>query len=404
MKFNNDVLLFAKLLSSCIFGNGKIDENENINWDFVFSSAVKNDVLPLLLPAFRQNGGVKAENLTAVEKRTSIDAYKETKKEACAAKLLNVLKSEGITAIVLKGLAYKALYPYPELRKMSDLDLLVLDGDLRKVYEIAKTVGCVTDDKEIHHFTLDSTLNVETATNLYPDKENSLFDEYLINDEITETVACKFSFYNDEFYTLSPTHNVLYCAYHMFKHFIFGGVGARQMCDFALLISKFRGEVDWAYILAQSKRAKMTKFVYSLVRIADNYFGADVSRFYEQYSESVDDETVCEVWCDMLNGGVFGVSAHEREIARSIVFRKIKERNGSKSYTGLRAVFPPLSYMRKEFSYVDFAPILLPIAWAHRLAKFLFKRLFKRGEFNIISKAQRSAQERLKIMDKLGIY
>lgn len=403
METNNDVRVFAKLLSACVFGNGKIDESENINWNFVFSCALKSDVLPLLLPAFRQNGGVKAENLAAVEKRASVDAYKETKKEACAAKFLNALKANGIIAVVLKGLAYKALYPYPEFRKMSDIDLLVLDGDLKKVYEIAKTVGNVTNDKEFHHFTVDLTLNVETASNLYPDKENSLFGEYLINDEITEDVICKFSFYNDEFYTLSPTHNVLYCTYHMFKHFIFGGVGVRQMCDFALLISKFSDEIDWQYVIAQSERAKMTKFVYSLVRIADVYFDFDASDFYENCSERVDDETIDEILCDMLEGGLFGVSAHERDIARSIVFRKIKERNNGRSCSKLRTFFPPLSYMKKEFSYVDSAPFLLPIAWVHRIVNFLFKRLFKRGEVNIISKAQRSADKRLKIMDKLGI-
>jgi len=404
VEFNNDVIVFTKLLSACIFGNGKIDENENINWDFVFSCAVRNDVLPLLLPAFRLNGGVKTENLAVVEKRAGIDAYKETKKEACAAKFLNALAAEGIKAVVLKGLAYKAFYPYPELRKMSDLDLLIPDGDLQKVYEIAKNAGGVTNDREVHHFTIDSVLNVETSANLYPDRENSLSEEYLINEEVTPDTAHKFAFYDDEFYTLSPTHNILYCAYHMFKHFVYGGVGARQMCDFALLISKLRNEIDFEYVFAQCKHAKMTKFFCTLLRISDRFFGVDLSEIYADLSEKVDDKTVDEVWCDMLDGGVFGVSAHEREIARSIVFRKIKEKNGNSSYSGLRAVFPPLSYMRREFSYVDSVPVLLPVGWIHRLVKFLFKRLFKRGEFKIISKAQKSAEKRLEIMDKLDIY
>ena len=403
MELNKDAVVFAKLLSACVLGNGRVNETVNINWGFIYSCAVKNDVLPLLLPAFRSVGGVIPENLVAVEKRSSVDAYKETKKAVCAAKFLNALKANGITAVVLKGIAYKAMYPYPELRKMSDLDLLVLDADLEKVYEVAKSVGSVTNDKEIHHFTIDSTLNVETAQRLYPDKENSLFDEHLINDDISDEVLCCFSFYDDEFYTLSPTHNALYCAYHMFKHFVFGGIGARQMCDFVLLLSKHSGEIDWEYVLNRAEKSKMTKFIYTLVRIAELYFGVDVPRFYEQYSGSVDDDTVLEVWCDMLEGGVFGVSTHEREIARSIVFRKIKGMNTGESYSGLRAVFPPVSYMRKEFSYVDFLPLLLPIGWVHRIFKFIFKRLFRRKEFSAISKARRSAEERLKIMDKLGI-
>lgn len=403
MELNKDVVMFSKLLSACVLGDGKLSQTEDVNWDFVFSCAVKNDVLPLLLPAFRSAGGVRKENIAAVEKRSRIDAYNETKKAVCASKLLNALKNNGVTAVVLKGIAYKAMYPYPELRKMSDLDLLVLDGASEKVYEVAKSVGSVTNDKEIHHFTLDLTLNVEVAQSLYPDKENSLFDEYLINCDISNDVLCNFTFYSDEFQTLSPTHNVLYCAYHMFKHFIFGGIGARQMCDFALIISRFSDEIDWGYVLNRAEKAKMTKFVYSLVRIAELYFSVDAAAFYEKSTDSIDDNTVSEVWCDMLEGGVFGVSTHEREIARSIVFRKIKGINTGESYRGLRAVFPPLSYMRKEFSYVDFLPLLLPVGWIHRLFKFIFKRLFKYKEFSAVSKARRSAEERLKIMDKLGI-
>ena len=399
---NKDIVLFAKLLSACAFGNGRIDDSNEINWDFVFAAARKSDVLSLLLPAFRMNGGVRPENLALVEKRAAADAYSETKKSSCATRLLNVLKDNGIRAVVLKGLAYKSLYPYPELRRMSDLDLFIPDGDLKRVYEVAQTIGNVESD-EIHHFTIDKILNVETTASVYPDDDNSLFNEHLLNSEITDDSVCSFSFYNDELYTLTPTHNLLYCAYHMFKHFIFGGIGARQMCDFALLASKFSDEIDWSYILSQSERAKMTKFIFALMRIAEVYFGVDASKLYECSAQIVDDETAYEIWADMLEGGVFGVSAHEREIARSIVFRRIKERSSGEAQTGLRAAFPPLSYMRNELSYVDSMTFLLPIGWTHRICRFVFCRLFRRGEFKIVSKARKSADKRQKIMDKLDI-
>lgn len=398
MEFNKDVLQFSKLLSASVFGDGSVDECENIDWDFVFACAVKNDVLSLMLPAFRTNGGLKAENLSAVEKRAKLDAYAETRKAACASKFLNALKAEGITGLVIKGLAYKSLYPYPELRKMSDLDLFVPDADLERVYEIAGKIGNVTGSGENHHFTIDSTLNVETALTLYPDKENALFEEYEINEDVSSDDIFEFEFYSDRLYTLAPTQNILYCAYHMFKHFVFGGIGARQMCDFALLASEFASEIDWDYVLNQAVKVRMTKFIYALVRIADLYFNVDVSDFYAACRETVDDDTVNGVWCDMLEGGTFGVSTHEREIARSIVFRKIKGAD-----TGIRVVFPPLSYMRKELAYVDSCPVLLPVGWAHRAFRFLFGRLFKRKKLSVIADARRSAEKRLKIMDKLGI-
>lgn len=400
MELNKDAILFAKLLSACVFDNGKIAEQ--VDWDFIFAHAVKNDVLSILLPAFRDNKSVKEENIALVEKRSTADAYRETKKFACASRFLNALRQNGITAVVLKGLAYKRLYPYPELRKMSDLDLLVLDGDLNRVYEIAQSVGGVTGD-EVHHFTIDSTLNVETTVLLYPDNEKSLFDEYLINDEITADCICEFDYYNDRFYTLTPTHNLLYCAYHMFKHFVFGGIGARQMCDFALLISKFSDEIDWKYIFEQSERAHMTRFVVALIRIAESYFGVDASGTYQACGVSVGDDVVGELWCDMIEGGVFGVSTHEREVARSIVFRRLKGGNNGGEYTGVRSAFPPLSYMRNEFSYVNSLPVLLPIGWIHRLGRFIFKRIFKRGELRIVSKVRKTVDKRLKIMDKLDI-
>ncbi|MBR5272690.1 MAG: nucleotidyltransferase family protein [Clostridia bacterium] len=403
MKFDNNVSTFTRLLAACVTGNGKIENNAEIDWDFIHSCALKNDVLSLLLPAFRMNGGVKAENIANIEKRAAIDAYKETKKAVCATKLLKALRLNGITAVVLKGLAYKAFYPYPELRKMSDLDLLIIGADLQDVYSVACSVGNVESAAENHHFTLDSTLNVETTVNLYPDKENALFEEYALNDEINSDSVCEFSFYTDEFLTLSPSQNVLYCAYHMFKHFIFGGVGARQMCDFVLLISKLSDKIDWRYIYEKSQTARMQSYLYSLVRIADMLFGVNVTNAYEIFDKKVDDETVLEVWCDMLDGGVFGMSTSERELARSIVFRKIKGMNRGEEVRGIRAVFPPLSHMRKEFSYVESCPLLLPVGWVHRGAKFTFGRVFKRKRFKVILNAKKSADARLEIIRKLDI-
>ncbi len=403
MEINNDVLAFSKLLSSSVMSSDKIRELGEVNWNFIYTCAVKNDVLTLLLPAFRLAKGDALCNPVAIEKQAKIDAYKETKKVVCAAKLLNELRRNGIKAVVLKGIAYKSLYPYPELRKMSDMDLLILDSDLEKVYEIACGIGEVTDNGEVHHFTIDRTLNVETTNTLYPDRENALFEEYDLNEDITENNICEFDFYSDRFYTLTPTQNALYCTYHMFKHFIFGGIGARQMCDFALLVSKFSEEIDWSLLFEKSKKAKMKRFLFSLLRISDVYFGVDVSSAYKASDEKVDDGTVNEIWCDMLDGGVFGVSTQERELSRSIVFRKVRDRNNGVKHSALRAVFPSLSYMKKEFEYVKRCPLLLPVGWVHRVCKFLFLRVFKAKKFDVISKARRNAEERLKIMDKLDI-
>ncbi len=403
MNLNNDISSFTRLLAACVMSGGKVNDTEGVDWNRVYTYAVKNDVLSLLLPAFRADGGVRAENVAVVEKRAAIDAYRETKKSVCATKLLKALQEKGVTAVVLKGLSYKVLYPYPDLRKMSDLDLLVIEGNVDDVYSVACSVGNVECTGEKDHFIIDATLNVEVATKLYPEKENSLFDEHLLNDEINFESVCKFAFYNDEFITLSPTHNVLYCAYHMFKHFVFGGIGARQMCDFALLVSKFSRDVDWEYVYEKSRNAHMQKFLYSLVRISDLLFGADVAGAYEFLCEKADDETVADVWTDMIDGGVFGVSTAERELARSIVFRSIKGMNKGDETRGIRALFPRLSYMRKEFSYVNSCPVLLPVGWVHRMGRFVFDRLFKRKKFKAISGARKSAGARLKIMKKLDI-
>lgn len=403
MNLNNNVSSFTRLLAACVMSGGKVNDTNEVDWNCVYSYAVKNDVLSLLLPAFRADGGVRAENIAVVEKRAAIDAYRETKKSVCATKLLKALQEKGVTAVVLKGLSYKTLYPYPDLRKMSDLDLLVIDGDADDVYSVACSVGNVECTGEKDHFIIDSTLNVEVASKLYPDKEKALFDEYILNDEITADNVCKFTFYNDDFFTLSPTHNILYCAYHMFKHFVFGGVGARQMCDFALLVSRFSHDIDWGYVYEKSRSAHMQKFLYSLVRISDSLFGADVADAYEFFSEKTDDETVADVWTDMIDGGVFGVSTAERELARSIVFRSIKGMNKGDETRGIRALFPRLSYVRKEFSYVDYCPVLLPVGWVHRMGRFVFDRLFKRKKFKAISGAKKSAEARLKIMKKLDI-
>jgi hypothetical protein len=65
--------------------------------------------------------------------------------------VLKVFNKESIPVIVLKGLVARDFYPKPELRTMSDADVLVNKEDLNRVKKLLKNLGYIeSETTEVH--------------------------------------------------------------------------------------------------------------------------------------------------------------------------------------------------------------------------------------------------------------
>ena len=141
MADRKDVVSFIRLIAACTLKkDGEYPDIQSLDLGYIYPAALKNDVISLLLPAMKYyygRGEIDRKLFSAVNRRATSLAFEETKKSDYAVRLLKELRAQGTEAFVLKGISLKTLYPYPELRRMSDLDLLLNSG----IYEDVLKAG-----------------------------------------------------------------------------------------------------------------------------------------------------------------------------------------------------------------------------------------------------------------------
>jgi hypothetical protein len=160
------------------------------------------------------------------------------------------LRAGGIHAVLLKGQGAALNYPQPRLRQCGDIDLYV--G--RKQYHEAVKLMCELsgdhdgseNDKhyhlqykglfiELHHMTL----------KLYVPWHNRAFQRWTVQS--LESDRPRTVMFDDTEVLLPPAdYNSIYIFAHAWRHFVLGGVGLRQLCDWVLQLHAAASELHAA--------------------------------------------------------------------------------------------------------------------------------------------------------------
>ena len=148
----------------------------------------------------------------------------------------------GIRICVVKGQTLSALYPDPTLRQSGDIDFLCHPADWTKAMNYLRMqLGVeVTDTNTMKHveFELDG-ISYEMHSSLtdmaYPPHQR-YWERVVMPEVLAGTATVRVAAYDVP--TLPPMLNVLYTFEHIVHHLIFEGVGLRQCCDLALLLTK----------------------------------------------------------------------------------------------------------------------------------------------------------------------
>ena len=160
-----------------------------------------------------------------------------------ASMLTQTLDEAGVKAVMLKGMALKALYPQPDLRTMSDLDLLVAPAQQEAAHAAMEAAGYTVVEREpgVDVMRAPEGLRVELHSQLFDKTEEgflSKLDEavlFPIESAVREEVYCGEAF--------PPQEHLAFLLLHMAKHLITTGFGLRQLADYSLFIEK-RGSED----------------------------------------------------------------------------------------------------------------------------------------------------------------
>lgn len=169
-------------------------------------------------------------------------------------KVVSTLREAGVESVLLKGQGIARYYPVPELRQCGDIDLYVGQENYSRAYDALLPVASGIDKKSAlevgKHFHAElGIVTVEVHRYVSQDsfrKQNEILQRYA-NEGVTKDLKV-FDFGGVPVNTPSDNFNVFFIFYHLWHHFMTGGIGLRQFCDWMMILHTCHGSLSVDYL------------------------------------------------------------------------------------------------------------------------------------------------------------
>jgi hypothetical protein len=336
------------------------------NWISVLEMAQKHSVLPLIYTTLNEEW-IDQKILADLKSTVFNLALQQIQNLEILERVLDEFCKVGIPLLAMKGLVLRDIYPYPETRTMSDIDLAVKDENFDKALRILERLGF----KEISSSSLIHAEMINDQ-NLLLELHRKFFYENLVNlpqdfvDELWSNAIPVF-ICGRTVLSFSNVDNLLYLLLHIQKHYEEGGIGVRYLCDIVLFINAKQDTIDWEQFFIKASDLQILRYALIIFKICNQLFGMNIPKYFEQ-KEMPNGEMLDSVIQDILEGGTFGKNS-----LTSIVSKNVSHTIGFQDYSGFRSFFglikfffPMANKLGEKYFYTKKYPMLLPVAWVHR--------------------------------------
>jgi hypothetical protein len=284
--------------------------------------------------------------------------------------LLTDLREINIEPIVLKGAAFGlTLYPTPETRPISDVDLLIAPDQLTPVQSISLRRG-------YRDLGLPSGEQAESESVLkvwreYPDHQKimleihwRLFHELNAYREIGiedfRSRAVQVTHNAQVFWVLNSVDQLVHACAHLSLHHA-QSWNLLWLLDLRLLVQRYGATWNWREIAERAASLELSGSVRFWLKIAQNWFGKFVP---------------AQAWTELNRCPVSKLETHYLELAQAqatpIWRSALRPMQGLHSVTAKvvyvwRLLFPPWTYM--QFRYHATSRLLAPVYYGWRLLR-----------------------------------
>lgn len=366
---------FVLFLDSAINNKkNSIDSNTKIDWNEIISLANEHKVEALIYSAIDKNSFkyIDKEILEKLKKNTFFTGLKQSQHIKQVENILNVFNKKEIPVVVLKGLLIRELYPKPDLRTMSDADILVYKKDLDKAKNILLSLGYNEHSSSPSHavYVHHNHLPVEVHW--------TLADEHFFgNIEKFEKEVWKnlesVKIGDSKALSLGLEDMMLNQCIHMAKHIVYKGFGVRHLTDLVLLVNKNRDIMNWKKFRERSKEYGIEKFMIAIFIICNRLFDLEVPM--ELYDDKIAKGKFIELLIeDIFSSGVHGKNDVASIVANELAYSYDKDNNQGVLKKFMLKLFPKIDDMSDKYNYAKNNRILWPIAWIHHLFVGVFNK------------------------------
>lgn len=202
------------------------------------------------------------------------------------AEMWEQLKMDGLDAAVLKGQGIAALYDSLQftvdslqlgaLRQSGDIDIWVLGGYQRVCDYVQRTHP--TEDVAYHRFHYDYFDNTEVELHHRPTLMRNLLDDRKLAKWYNSFKAEDFVSLEDKGFAVPPaSFNVIFILTHIYRHFLFEGIGLRQVMDyfFVLQNANEKLKIENGELKIKLHELRLERFAGAMMWVLHEAFGLE---------------------------------------------------------------------------------------------------------------------------------
>ena len=213
-------------------------------WNEVHSLALRQGVVAIMLDGIIK-GDLPIPRPAKMRFISSTDKLEKgyALRAALADKLAETYHSEGIEMMILKGIGLSQLYPVPQHRPCSDIDIYLMGKQREGDNLMRKKYGIKINEGHHHHtvFHLKGILieNHYDFIEAHSRRSKARLEEYLKELSTTEQ-PLKARLRNEEYLQPAPNLNALFLTLHAADHFAAENISIRHITDWAMFLCRYQ--------------------------------------------------------------------------------------------------------------------------------------------------------------------
>lgn len=234
------------------------------------------------------------------------------------AKIWRQLKDDGLDAAVLKGQGIAYEYgKLAEFRQSGDIDIWVIGGYQKVCDYVQRTHR--TEDVAYHRFHYDYFEDTEVELHHRPTLMRNLLDDRILSRWYDSYGADSFVYLEDKGFAVPPVEfNRIFILTHIYRHFLFQGIGLRQIIDYYFVLkSEVRSQKD--DVMGTIRSLRLTRFAEAMMWILHYVLGLDEQHLICGMNEKEGRFVLDEI----MQTGNFGYSDNRYQYRRFFKLRRL---------------------------------------------------------------------------------
>lgn len=387
------------LLSFAMWGT---NINENIapsEWPEVFEQSKAQAVLPMtLFGATNFQKQIPSDLYAKWRNAVLSSAMRNEKLMRAQDKLLSLMANTGIPCIILKGSSLSVNYPKSEMRPLGDIDMLIRPEDVEKARSLLRENG-FNDPETNHPFHIDFygngiVLELHYAVSTFPDTITGKKTEKIMAQCFESSQLHLLNDY--KFPGLSNVHQAINLLLHMERHIVEGGIGLRQLCDWALFVASIP-EIEFSkQIIPILESCGLFRFAQALTKTCIDYLNLNPQ--IAKWAANVSCSTCNTLINEILRTGNFGRGTASDDMS-FIFVEQNKQRN-----LFFTAVSRLNKLARQHFPITHKYPFLLPVFWVYIPMRYWVRSILNLRPKKSIVKSLSTAKTRNQLYRDLKIF